>query len=110
MVREGANEPQEKKHSNASASFVEKERVTAMFSDVVERQYTAEALKKSKPWHDAVFASMNEAVLIFDSAGNISGFNDAFLRYYRFKSRSEVPTNVKGFSDIINAYRLMGKN
>ena len=80
----------------------------AELEDVTEHKKAKTALLESKSWLDVVFESMNEAIVTFDASGNVNGFNKAFLDYYGFKEKNEVPKSIREFGDLIEVRTLEG--
>jgi PAS domain S-box-containing protein len=83
--------------------------IIAIYNDITERKKAEQGLQESQSWLDAVFANMNNAVITMDSEGKMINFNDAFIRFYDFKDRSEVPKTIKEFSNLIEVQSLDGK-
>lgn len=54
-------------------------------------------------------ASTQDVVLITDAQGNFVEFNDAFLKYYRFKSREECVRNFEELTGVIDIFLANGE-
>lgn len=54
-------------------------------------------------------ASTQDVVLITDAKGNFVEFNDAFLKYYRFKSREESVKSLAELSGVIDIFLTSGE-
>jgi two-component sensor histidine kinase/PAS domain-containing protein len=58
---------------------------------LAERERLNSSLRESRAKLDAALNSMNDAVFIADAEGRFIHFNDAFMTFYRFRTREECP-------------------
>jgi|GEM_PF-3026711 PAS domain S-box-containing protein len=79
-----------------------------IFEDITDRKKAEEALIESKSLIDTTFASINEAIIIFNLSGEVLKFNEAYIRLFGFKDEKETPKNLKEFSDILEVYTSDG--
>ncbi len=97
------------KYYDVYAWKVGQNQVAVIVTDITDHKKAEEALKESTSWLESVIASMNDPILIYDSSGNVSGFNQAFMRYYNFKIKKEVPKAIDAFKKSVKGYYLDGK-
>ncbi|HTW78790.1 MAG TPA: PAS domain-containing protein [Terracidiphilus sp.] len=57
---------------------------------------------------EVALESMSEAVLICDADGNYVHFNDAYVRYCRFKNRNECAKNFSDYPKILDVHTSEG--
>ena len=69
-----------------------------------ERKRAEAALRESEAKLTMAFASMTEAIFIADASGRLTDFNDAFVRYHRFKNRDECSRTIADCSTYLEAY------
>ena len=53
---------------------------------------------------ELALASMTDAVFISDAEGQVVNFNDAFARFYRFRSKAECPRDLRAYLELIEMY------
>ena len=75
---------------------------------IKEHKGNEEAIGLNKSLLEAVFSSMNEAIVITGTDGNIVDFNEAFAHLCRFKNKEETLRSIDSFATIIKAYYLDG--
>ncbi|HUV68024.1 MAG TPA: PAS domain-containing protein [Terracidiphilus sp.] len=73
-------------------------RVTALGEHVLEGRAKLEV----------TLGSMADAVLTFDARDRILDFNDAFVRFHRYRSRAECPVNLSDFASQFEVFLLDG--
>ena len=93
----------------ASSSWQLQKYRSAGFRDMLEHRRAEDALLKSNQLIKTVFASINDAIITYSTAGEVLDFNGAFLKLYRFANKDEVPKNIKGFADVTNMFLADGK-
>jgi PAS domain S-box-containing protein len=59
-----------------------------------DRMIAERAVAETQLRQRAAFASLAEAVFIADAEGRLTDFNDEFVRYHRFKDRSECSRSI----------------
>jgi signal transduction histidine kinase len=74
-----------------------------------ELELAERAIRESGATLHAALASMTDSVIITDKDGRFVQFNDAFLNFYRFKSRAECPANFAAFSSILEVFTPTGE-
>jgi PAS domain S-box-containing protein len=62
--------------------------------DITARKQDEVRLRESRAKLQAAFASMTEAVFIADTEGRLIDFNDAYIRYHRFRDREECRRTI----------------
>jgi len=72
--------------------------------DITGRKRAEEALRRSRAELDAALESMSDAVFISDDKGTFVKFNEAFAKYYRFRSRDECYKTLAEYRDYIEVY------
>lgn len=81
----------------------------ALFEDITERKQTEEALTESNSLIETAFASINDAIVTFNMAGEVTKLNEAIVRFYKFKGVDEVPKTNQGFANIFDILSSDGK-
>ena len=76
----------------------------AMEIEIAARTRAEEALRESRAKLEAAFASMTEAIFIADAEGRLIDFNEAFVRYHRFKDRKECSGTISDCPRYLDAY------
>ncbi|MHB9140845.1 MAG: PAS domain S-box protein, partial [Paludibacter sp.] len=90
-----------------SASIIELNGVKHLLNitrDISDIRKTELALQKSKATLDTALASTTDAIFITDSEGNYIQFNEAFVKFTRFKNKDEVYTKFNHFTDILEVF------
>jgi len=57
----------------------------------------------------AALESMTDAVFISDVFGNFVEFNEAFVKFYKFKNKSDIVKNLDEYVKLINVYSPNGE-
>jgi PAS domain S-box-containing protein len=83
--------------------------VVLVFHDVTERRRAEEALRENRAKLEAALASMTDSVIITDAEGQFVEFNDAYAKFYRFKSKAECAKNFDDFTSIFEVFLPDGK-
>jgi PAS domain S-box-containing protein len=78
-------------------------------TDITERVRGEQALRENQAKLAAALANMTDSVIITDAEGRFVEFNDAFVRFYRFKSRDECPRNFAEFASLFDAFMANGE-
>lgn len=78
-------------------------------TDITERVRGEQALRENQAKLAAALANMADSVIITDAEGRFVEFNDAFVRFYRFKSREECVRNFDEFSSMFDAFMANGE-
>jgi PAS domain S-box-containing protein len=78
-------------------------------TDITELKRKEEALRESRAKLEAALASMTDSVLITDAEGRFVEFNDAYARFYRFKSKAEFPRDFDEFASIFEVFLTTGE-
>ena len=86
-------------HAHARIALAETEAKAA-----AERAETEKALRESRARLAAAFASMTEAIFIADAEGLLIDFNEAFVRYHRFRDREECSRTIADCPRYLDAY------
>ncbi|MDD5183642.1 MAG: PAS domain S-box protein [Paludibacter sp.] len=90
-----------------SASIIELNGVKHLLNitrDISDIRKTELALQKSKATLDTALASTTDAIFITDSEGNYIQFNEAFVKFTRFRNKDEVYTKFNHFTDILEVF------
>jgi diguanylate cyclase (GGDEF)-like protein/PAS domain S-box-containing protein len=66
-------------------------------------------LRETRKKMAMAMASTQDVVLITDAEGNFVEFNDAFLKYYRFKSREQCVKSLAELNEKIEIFLLNGE-
>lgn len=77
---------------------------TAVLRDMTEEREAERELYSNRAKLDAALASMNDCVFILDSKPELVDFNDAFVRFYRFKSREECVRCMDSYPEFLEVY------
>ena len=72
--------------------------------DLTKQKVAEEALRESQAKLKAAFASMTEAIFIADAEGRLVDFNEAFVRYHRFKDREDCSRTIAECPRYLEAY------
>lgn len=80
----------------------------AMFTDITDRKHAEETSAENRAKLEAALASMNDAVFISDTQGQLIEFNDAFATFHRFRSKDECARTFAEYSDILDVFMADG--
>jgi len=83
--------------------------VVLVFRDVTERRRADDALRESRAKLFAALASMTDSVIITDAKGRFVEFNDAYAKFYRFKSKAECARNFADFASLFDVFLPSGE-
>ena len=83
--------------------------VVLVFSDITERRRAEVAVRDSQAKLQAALASMTDSVIITDAEGRFVEFNDAYARFYRFKSKAECARNFDEFTRLFDVFLPSGE-
>jgi len=72
--------------------------------DVTERKRAEDALRESRGALMAALSSMADAVFISDAQGQFMEFNDAFVKYHRFRDRGDCSKNISDCADLLDVW------
>lgn len=75
-------------------------------ADPSSRRRAEQGIGENRAKLEAVLASMTDSILITDAEGRFVDFNDAFAKFYRFKSKEECARNFTEFAAIFDV--MMG--
>ncbi len=78
-------------------------------TDITELKRKEGALRESRAKLAAALASMTDSVIITDAEGRFVEFNDAFARFYRFKSKAECARSFDEFASIFEVFLANGE-
>jgi PAS domain S-box-containing protein len=78
-------------------------------TDITELKRKEGALRESRAKLAAALANMSDSVIITDAEGRFVEFNDAFARFYRFKSKAECARNFDEFANIFEVFLANGE-
>jgi PAS domain S-box-containing protein len=78
-------------------------------ADMRERERAEQGLRENRAKLAAALASMTDSVLITDTEGRFVDFNDAFARFYRFKSKFECARDFSEFSHMFDVFLANGE-
>ncbi len=76
--------------------------------DITGRKRAEEALRESKSRLEAILASMNDGLLIIDARGKIILYNDATVRYYKFRDEGEFLSHIDDFTHVLEVRKPDG--
>ncbi len=76
--------------------------------DVTDRIRAEEALRESKAQLEAVFSSMNDAIIIFDTDGKATSANHAAVKFHRFRSMDELLTSLNSYVELLDTRNMDG--
>jgi PAS domain S-box-containing protein len=71
--------------------------------DITERKIIEENLNKRNAEIEAIFSSMNDAIVIMDKNGNFFMINEAAVKFHRFESKDEF---LRKLPDYYNLFEL----
>ncbi len=74
------------------------------FIDFHDRTIAEQELAEAWLRQRAAFASLGEAVFIADAEGRPTDFNDEFIRYHRFKDRSECSRSIADCTQYLDVW------
>ena len=77
--------------------------------DITELKRKEEALRESQAKLEAALASMTDSVIITDAEGRFVEFNDAYAKFYRFKSKAECARSFAEFASIFDVFLPSGE-
>jgi PAS domain S-box-containing protein len=77
--------------------------------DIRERERAERSLRESRAKLEAALANMPDSVIITDADGRFVEFNDAFARFYRFKSKAECARSFAEFSSLVEVVMANGE-
>lgn len=83
--------------------------VVLCFRDVTEQRRADEALRESQAKLETALASMTDSVIITDAEGRFVEFNDAFAKFYRFKSKDECARSFAEFARLFDVFMADGE-
>ena len=72
--------------------------------DITNRILAEQALRENQAKLEAALSSMTDAVFISDITGHFVHFNDAFVSFHRFNSKSECAQNLSDYPNILEVY------
>lgn len=78
--------------------------VVLVFHDITAKRRAQDALLESRTKLESALASMSDAVFIADPEGRFHDFNDAFVRFYRFKSKAECATKLYDYPNFLEVF------
>lgn len=78
--------------------------IMGMHTDITGSRQAEKALKESRTRLEAVFASMNDAVLFSDTEGNFIDFNDAFATFHKFSGKEDCYKSLVQYPDYIDVF------
>jgi PAS domain S-box-containing protein len=84
------------------------ERVLEINRDITERKQAEDTLRESEAKLQAALASIPDAVFISDVEGRLVNFNDAFVRYHRFRGKDECSRSIADCPTYLEAYMADG--
>ncbi len=76
-------------------------------TDITELKRKEEALNELEAKMAAAMASMTDSVIITDTEGRFVEFNDAYARFYRFKSKAEC---TRSFDEFVSLFEVFVAN
>jgi len=77
-------------------------------TDITELKQGEDALREGRAKLEAALASMTDSVIITDAEGRFVEFNDAYAKFYRFKSKAECARNFAEFASIFDVFLPSG--
>ena len=77
-------------------------------ADISERKQAEEALRASEAKLQAALASIPDALSISDTEGRLVSFNDAFVKYHRFRNRDECSRSIADGPIYLDVYTADG--
>ncbi len=80
----------------------------AITRDISERKEAEKELLERKTQIEAIFSSMNDAIVIMDKKGEIFMINDAAVRFHRFKTKEEYLRNLPDYYDLFELASMDG--
>ncbi|MGA3343993.1 MAG: PAS domain S-box protein [Terracidiphilus sp.] len=83
--------------------------VVLVFRDVTERRRADDALRESQTKLEAALAAMTDSVIITDAEGRFVQFNDAYAKFYRFKSKAECARSFDEFATNFEVFMANGE-
>ncbi|MEI8032376.1 MAG: HD domain-containing phosphohydrolase [Chlorobiaceae bacterium] len=92
-----------------SVYSVQKGHFVAVFDNITERKAKEQLIAEGRAKLEAALASMNDAVFISDSEGRFIHFNDAFVRFHRFRSKKECARTLGEYPQLIDLYLITGE-
>ena len=78
-------------------------------TDITELKSGEEALRESRAKLAAALAAMTDSVIITDAQGRFVEFNDAYAKFYRFKSKAECARNFAEFASLFDVFLPSGE-
>jgi len=77
--------------------------------DITDRKHAEQKISESKAKLETALASMSDAVFISDTEGNFNEFNDAFVRFHRFRNKKECARSLDEYPEIIDVFMANGE-
>ncbi len=78
-------------------------------TDITELKRVEEAIRESQAKLQAALASMADSVVITDAQGRFVEFNEAYAKFYRFKSKAECVKSFDEFTRIFEVFMANGE-
>ncbi len=72
--------------------------------DITGSKLIEEDLHESRTKLEAALAGMTDAVSISDAEGRLIDFNDAFVKFYRFRKKDECLKTLVEYTDILDVF------
>ncbi len=83
--------------------------ITSRKNADTEREELLREANRQRRQLEAIFASMEDAVAVMDAKGHFYLVNDAFSRFHRFKSDTDIKLNLAEFYDCFELHTLDGE-
>lgn len=84
------------------------ERIDGITMDLTERKRSDKNYKESAATIRAAFDSMNEAIILADAQGNVTGSNTAAAQFFRYKG-DQIFKTYREFTELFDVSTLDGK-
>ncbi len=78
-------------------------------TDITEVKRKEEALRESRAKLEAALAAMADSVIITDAEGRFVEFNEAYAKFYRFKSKAECARSFTEFAGNFDVFLPSGE-
>lgn len=85
------------------------ERMRGVVLETTARKLAEEQLRASRATFEAAMASMTDAVMITNAAGQFVDFNDAFATIHRFKNKEECIKTLTDYPAILDVFLPSGE-